>query len=171
MAILQVSDFASGRYKIPVKTNQDANLTATINTVESAYLPRLFGVELYGLFIADLSVGTPQIPSDPRFTKIFDPFIDQTDDCFTQSEGIKIMLQGFVYYLYVRDIVSRVTTDGTKVTTGENSDNVSAINHDVTSRYNDAIRSYQAIQNYMCVVDEDTYPEYEGVYEPFNHIY
>ena len=99
MAILQVSDFASGRYKIPVKTNQDAGLTEKIDFVENTYLPRLFGVELYDLFIADLSVGTPQVPSDPRFLQVFDPFKDQTDDCLTQSEGMKVMLQGFVYYL------------------------------------------------------------------------
>ena len=171
MAILQVTDFQSGRYKIPVKTVQDSGFTSIIDKVENTYLPRLFGVELYDLFIADLSVGTPQVPSDPRFLKVFNAFNDQTDDCLTQSEGMKVMLEGLVYYLYIRDRVTRVTVDGVKVTTGENSDNVTAIGHDITSRYNEAILNYQTIQNYMLNVDPDTYPEFEGVHERFNHIF
>jgi hypothetical protein len=170
MAILQVSDFASGRYKIPVKTNQDAGLTEKIDFVENTYLPRLFGVELYDLFIADLA-GVPGVPVSARFLQVFNPFNDQTNDCLTQSEGMKVMLEGLVYYLYIRDRVTRVTTDGVKVTTGENSDNVTAIGHDITSRYNEAIQNYQTIQNYMLNVDPDTYPEFEGVLERFNHIF
>ena len=170
MAILQISDFQSGRYKIPVKTLQDEGLQEKIDFVENTYLPRLFGVELYDLFIADLA-GTPSIPMSARFLQVFDPFNDQTDDCLTQSEGMKVMLEGFVYYLYVRDRVTRVTTEGVKLTTGENSDNITAIGHDITSRYNEAILNYQTIQNYMLDVDPDTYPEFEGVHERFNHIF
>lgn len=171
MAILQVSDFQSGRFRIPVKSVQDASLLEKIDTVESIYLPRLFGVDLFKLFIADLSVGTPQTPSSPRFVKVFDPFIDQNDEFLTQSEGIKVMLQGLVYYLYVRDRVTRVTTDGVKVTTGENSDNISAIGHDINSRFNEAILTFKVIQHFMFSVDEDTYTEFEGVEERFNHIF
>jgi len=169
MAILQISDFASGRYKIPVKTSNDAGLTAMIATVESTYLPALFGVELYDLFIADLGIGSPQTPSDPRFVQVFRAFNDQTDDFLTRSEGMIVMLQGLVYYLYVRDIVTRVTTDGIKATKGENSDNVTAVGKDINSQYNEAILNYKVIQNYMLNVDPDTYPEFAGIDEHFNH--
>ena len=170
MAILQVSDFESGRYKIPVKTNQDSGLTEKIDFIENTYLPRMFGVELYDLFIADLA-GTPSVPVSARFLQVFNAFNDQTDDILTQSEGIKVMLEGLVYYLYIRDRVTRVTVDGLKVTTGENSNNVTAIGHDITSRYNEAILNYQTIQNYMFNVDPDTYPEFDGVHERSNHIF
>lgn len=168
MAILQVTDFANGRYKIPVKTTQDTGLIAMIATVENEYLPKLFGVELYDLFIADLS-GTPSIPGSARFLQVFNAFNDQTDDFLTQSEGMKVMLEGLVYYLYVRDRVTRVTTDGVKVTVGENSENVTAVGEDINSQYNDAIHNYKVIQNYMLNVDPDTYPEFAGIDEQFNH--
>jgi len=127
-------------------------------------------VELYELFIADLA-GTPGVPTSARFLQIFNAFNDQTDDFITQSEGMKVMLQGLVYYLYTRDRVSRITTDGLKVTTGENSDNVSGIGHDLNSRYNEAIANYKVIQHYMCYVDPATYPEFEGVIKRFNHTF
>ena len=171
MAILQETDFDNGRFELPTNTFQETSLTDYIDRVEAYYLPRLFGVELYDLFIADLSVGTPQTPSDPRFTQVFNAFNDQTDDCLTQSEGMIVMLKGFVYYLYVRDRVTRVTTDGIKVTTGENADNVTGIGHDLNSRYNEAIETYKVIQNYMLNVDDATYPEFEGVNERFNHVF
>lgn len=170
MAILQETDFDSGRFELPTNTFQEDSLDDFIVRVEDEYLPQLFGVELYDLFIADLSVGTPQTPSDPRFVKVFDPFNDQTDDIFTQSKGIIVMLKGLVYYLYTRDRISRITTDGIKVTTGENADNVSGMGHNITSRYNESIRTYKAIQNFMFVVDEDTYPEFEGINKRFNGI-
>ena len=171
MAILQESDFDSGRFELPTNTFQEDSFDDFIERVESEYLPQLFGVELYDLFIADLSAGTPQVPSDPRFLKVFNAFNDQTDDCLTQSKGMIVMLKGLVYYLCLRDRVSRITTDGIKVTKGENSDNVSGIGHSLTSRYNESIETYQVIQNYMLNVDEVTYPEFEGVHKRFNHIF
>jgi hypothetical protein len=170
MAILQITDFASGVYKIPVKTTLDASLLAMIDKVESEYLVKLMGVELYDLFVADLA-GTPSVPVSARFLQIFNAFNDQTDDCLTQSDGMIEMLKGLVYYLYVRDNVTRLTTTGVKVTTGENSDNVTAIGHDITTRYNNAIENYKVIQNYMLIVDPDTYPEFAGVAQQYNHIY
>lgn len=170
MAILQESDFDSGRYEIPTNTFQEESLEDYIDMVESTYLPQLFGVELYDLFITDLT-GTPSVPQSARFLQIFNAFNDQTDGCLTQSKGMKVMLQGFVYYLYPRDRVTRITTDGIKVTTGENSDNITGIGHSLTSRYNDGIEAFQAIQKYMCTIDPDTYPEFEGVYKRYNHIF
>jgi hypothetical protein len=170
MAIQQESDFNSGRFTIPTNTWQGDSLDDYITRVEAEYLPRLFGVELYDLFIADLT-GVPGVPVSARFLKVFNAFNDQTGDCFTQSEGLKVMLNGLVYYYYLRDRVSRVTTDGIKLTTGENSDNVSAIGHDLTSRYNESIKSYKVIQNFMFNVDAVSYPEFKGIFKKFNHPY
>ena len=169
MAILQETDFDNGRFEIPTNTYQDDTLNDYIDRVENYYLPRLFGVELYDLFIADLTPSTPQEPQSARFLQIFNPFNDQTDDDFTQSKGIKVMLQGLVYYTYVRDNVSVVTTGGTKQTSSENATNVAASSVMVDSKYNEAIETYKVIQNYMLNVDPDTYPEFEGINERFNH--
>jgi hypothetical protein len=79
------------------------------------------------------------------------------------------MLKAFVYYLYTRDTTSRITTVGIKQTESDNSINFSAIMHDITSRYNDGVATYKAIQYYICENDEFEYDEFEGVNEPFNH--
>jgi len=171
MAILQESDFESGRFELPTNTYQEQSLTDYIDRVEAYYLPRLFGVELYDLFIADLSVGTHQTTSDTRFVKVFENFNDQTDGILTQSKGMKVMLQGLVYYLYIRDRITVVTTDGIQNTASENATPVTGIGHDLNSRYNESIETYKVIQNYMLCVDTDTYPEFEGINERFNHVY
>ena len=172
MAILTINDFSNGRYKIPVNPTQEIDLTDKITYVEGYYLPRLLGVELYNLFIADLAAPVAGEPTDPRFVKIFNPFYYQeSGDCeiLVQSKGIKEMLKGMVYYLYTRDEVSRITTVGIKKTDSENSQNVSAIKHDITSRWNQSIETYKAIQYYICNADDFEYDEFQGVNEPFNH--
>ena len=171
MAILETSNFDNGRFELPTNSYQEDSLENCIDRVESEYLPRLFGVELYNLFIADLTPSTPQTPQSARFIKLFEPFIDQTDDCYTRSEGMIEMLKGLVYYLYVRDNVTQFTTVGTKKTTSENATNITAHGQDITSRYNEGIQIYKVIQNYMLNVDPNTYPEFKGINERFNHPY
>lgn len=172
MSILAISDFDNGRYSIPTNQKTQIDLQKTIDFVEAHYLPRLLGVDLYVLFLADLALPVVGAPTSPRFIKIFNAFNYQpTGDCdeITQSKGIKDLLEAFVYYLYTRDITSRITTVGIKQTDSDNSTNFSAIMHDITSRYNDGITTYKAIQFYICDSTEFDYPEYRGVYEPFNH--
>ncbi len=168
MSILNDEDFEKGRYRIPLDPEQENDLNDTIQTVEDEILPQLFGVELYNLFIADLVAGVPQ---SARFVTIFEPFNDQTNGCITQSQGMKVMLKGYTYYDYVRDTNGAVTTNGTKNTISENSTDMNGIQYDLTSRYNDGVRNYKAIQTYMASIDPDTYPEYDGTPQPFNHIF
>ena len=174
MAILTINDFENGRFKIPVNPKQEIDLMDKIQYVEDNYLPKLFGVELYDLFIADLALPTAGEPTDPRFIKLFNSFNYQNSGgCadLVRSEGIKQMLKGFVYYLYNRDIVSRITTVGIKKTESENSINMTAISHDITSRFNESVSTYKAIQFYICETDDFDYPEYNGVNQRFNHIF
>lgn len=169
--ILTIADFENGRYKIPVNQSQETDLNEKIKFVEDNYLVYLLGVELYDLFIADLALPVAGEPTDPRFIKIFNSFNYQADDCdlIVLSEGVKEMLKGFVYYLYTRGITSRITTVGIKQTDSENSSNKTAIVHDITSRYNDSIKTYQAIQYYICNNTEFDYPEFKGAHKKFNH--
>jgi len=174
MAILTIDDFENGRYSIPVNPTQETDLMDKIVFVENKYLPRLFGVELYDLFIADLVLPVEGEPTAPRFVKVFNAFnYQQEGHCekLVRSEGIKEMLKGFVYYLYTRDVVSRITTVGIKKTKSENSENITAIKHDITGRFNDSVRTFKAIQFYICDNDEFDYPEFKGVNECFNHIF
>ena len=170
--ILTIDDFENGRYKIPVNPTQEIDLMDKIEYVENTYLPKLFGVELYDLFIADLDLPVAGDPTAPRFVKVFNSFnYQQNGGCkkIVRSEGIKEMLKAFVYYLYTRDEVSRITTVGIKKTDSENSQNISAIKHDITSRINQGVMTYHAIQYYICNNDEFDYPEFDGINQKFNH--
>ena len=170
--ILTINDFDNGRYQIPTNPKQDADLMACIQYVEDCYLPKLFGVELYELFLADLSLPVEGEPTEPRFVKIFNAFNYQSDDScseFIRSEGIKEMLKGIVYYHYVRDEPTRVTTVGIKRTESDNSMNVTAIWHDITSRFNQSVVTYKAIQYYICHGTEFEYTEYKGIEQKYNH--
>ena len=169
MSILAPNNFTTGRWLIPQGVNDSANLQQYIDRVENYYLPRLFGKVLYDLFIADAGGGTPAIP---RFQFVYDPFTTQETSCdFNQSLGIVDMIKGFVYFEYVRDNITRLTTVGPKRTDSANSQNASGIQHDITSRYNESIRTYKAIQYYMDNTNSADYPEYEGIFLRFNHTF
>lgn len=166
MAILQISDFDNGSTAIPTNPNQEQDLTLMIDFVEGYYLPRMFGVELNDLFLADLVAG---VPVSPRFVAVFDPFTEQPNSNIISSEGIKAMLKELVYLHYGREQQTRLTTVGAKATNSENSENRSSIGHDFMQRYNQAIDNLKSIQHYMEVIDPDNYPEYKGVRVAYDH--
>ncbi len=164
MSILKTTDFDSGRYKLSINPNQETDLQIHIDYVENYYLKRMFGIELYDLFILDLLAPVVGEPTDPRFIKVFNAFDYQDDnDCIYSSEGIKEMLKGLTYFYYLRDLNNKVATTGTIETVSANSENVSALWANVTSRYNEAVETYRVIGCYMFDFDSVTYPEYKGV--------
>jgi len=163
MSILNITDFNSGRYKIPLNPEQNTDLQIQIDYVENYYLKRLFGIDLYNLFIADLALPVVGEPTDPRFVKVFDSFDYQyTNDCIYTSEGIKEMLKGLTYFYYLRDLNKIVTTVGTTIAKSANSENVSALWANVTSRYNESVDTFNVIQLYMNNFNSVDYPEFEG---------
>lgn len=171
MSILAPSDFNIGRFIIPKNPDQTNDVQAYIDRIEAYYLPRLFGKVLFDLFETDYAIsGTG--PTDPRFIAVFEAFTTQTTQSdFQQSLGMIDMLKGFVYFEYVRDNVTRLTTTGIKRTDSANSENVSAIHHDINSRYNESIATYLAVQYFMSQTNEVDYPEYEGIILKFNHTF
>lgn len=168
--ILDISDFDFGRYKIALDPEQETDLELYIDRVESDYLPKLFGKELFDLFLADLNAVPVGVPTASRFVVVYNEFVEQDDCVMIQSEGMIEMLKGFVYYLYLRDIVSRPTTIGLEKFIGENTVAVTAIHHDITSRYNESVDTFKTIQYYMNQFNSTDYPEYKGVSIAFANI-
>lgn len=163
MSIIKLSDFDKGRYRIPRNQNQNDDLQIQIDYVENYYLKRLFGIELYELFIEDLALPTVDEPTAARFVKVYNPFDYQdSDEEIYSSEGIKEMLKGLIYFYYIRDLDKKPTSVGTKQTESDNSKNVSPISIAI-SRYNEAVDTFRAIQLYMDVFDNSQYPEYKGI--------
>ena len=162
MSFITSSEFAN-RYDIPLNPDQVGVITEYINRVENEYLPMLLGVELYELFLADYNATVTGSFVDARFQFIHDSFTHQDNGCFVMSHGIKDMLLGFTYFLYIRDRVTRIETVGIARIDGDTSHSVTALQHDIHSRYNDAVITFGAIQDYICFVAPEDYPEYCGI--------
>jgi hypothetical protein len=168
--ILDNDDFENGPFTIPLNGEEEIDLPIIIEEVEREYLSCLFGKDLYILFKADVDANAG-VPVIPRFVKVFNEFLEQPNSILYDSKGIKEMLKAFVYYEYIKSLPTRATTIGIKRTQGENSENVSAIAHDITIKYNRAITTYCTIQWWMGDEDSENYEEYEGIPKKFNHPY
>jgi len=177
MPLLTTDDFRTGFHALPLdKYNQ---LQSYIDKFEPLILCQLFGSELYDLYVADLVDGVPQ---SPRFLEVFNPFCKtvQIKYCcwkgiweydyesrwceeLLQSEGIKEMLKGFIYFNYLPQLGNQQTPVGLTRKKVAASDMLSdkQVGRDAEQKLNQAIISYQAIQKFMCY-NHDVYPEFDG---------
>lgn len=155
--ILSINDFV-GKYQLSTGMYDQAKLQDYINRYEPRYLKELLGVNLYNDFIADLSNNYPQ---SPNFQVIFNPLSEDMGYNFyyfngiyegvnqIDSEGIKEMLKGFVYFEYAKDLVNTMTPFGNVKQVSENSEVANTLFSMMYTRYNEAIRSYISIRNYI----------------------
>jgi hypothetical protein len=82
------------------------------------------------------------------------------------------MIMGIVYFISMRDRISRITTVGIKITEGVNSENINGVKHDLNSRYNKAIETYKAIQYFIVKINQCVdYPTFAGEDLPYNHMF
>lgn len=152
MSIVQTSDF-TGEYAIAEDCFTD--LSPYITKYEEFYLVRMLGAELYKLFIADLTVTTPQVPQTQRFIDIFDPFQIDDDSWVKVSEGIKTMLVQFIYFHFLRDQPNKNTTGGTIRTVSSLGENLGYDGFNLIQAYNEGVKNYHAIQWFICDNEED----------------
>ncbi len=138
--------------------NNDDKIDEYIAEYEEQYLVELLGKELFDLFKADLTAG---IPNTQIYKDIFNPFsITINQAIVITSKGMKKMLVGLIYFQYVKDNKTKQTINGavnqqTEVSTP--SDNTF-----LYQRYNDAVRTYQAIQTYI-IKNKASYLTFAGV--------
>ena len=159
--IINETDFEEeGFYRIPSDQYSESGLTEAIALHEEAYLSCLLGVELYQLFKDDLS---GQVPQDPIYEDIFNPFITEIDDQVIQSEGMKNMVKGFIYWEVMKDRSYVTKESGNHTMDNENAQNLSSYNNAMVSekRFNRGRRSAMAIQQFICEYPE-VYPTYNG---------
>ncbi len=127
---------------------------------EARYLRDLLGVELYDLFNADL---TNQVPADARFVKIYDELYQDETGYQIQSEGMKNMILGFLWFEYVRSTKYKHTDTAVVVNAQEISRTAGWTEGFIYKIYNESLKTYWAIQCYVNVVDSATYPEFKGL--------
>lgn len=150
------TDCFTGENDISQKCFDD--LIEYITTYEKHYLTRLFGADLYDLFIADLTIIDPQIPQTARFIDVFDPFNTDDGSCLRVSEGIKLMLTQFIYFHFSRDQAFNNTQIGFVRKISENSEALNYNSSKLVEVYNRAVTNYHSIQWFIC--DNSTvYPE------------
>ena len=144
---LTPTDFI-GKYELHKGMYDTAKLQIYINKYEIRYLKAMLGVDLYNQFIGDLSPNPP-LPQSPNFQKIFYAFAEDINYNVLDSDGMLEMLKGFIYFEYSKDNFMQQTTYGGVQQTAENSKVLTSLQTMIYARYNEAIRTYNAIQGYI----------------------
>jgi len=155
--IVVATDFENGKFKAAFNEDTVLDLTACIERYEDRLMSELLGVELFALYTLGV------IAVDPIYTKIQLQFIEQdTWSNLLVSNGVKDMLQGFIWCEYQREIYSQTTTFGSVKNKGENSDNVSFPASMYQIKYLESLTTYDAIQQYI-LENEAIYPTFKGL--------
>jgi hypothetical protein len=155
--ITSISDY-KGKYKLSTGMYDQNKIQDYIDRYEPRYLRALMGVDLYNQFESDLDGGIPQ---SPNLLKIYNALYEDVGSFYyhwkrvyemydqIESEGIKEMLKGFIYFEYAKDLVNEMTPYGNVKPVAENSEVANTLFSMIYTRYNEAIRSYQSVQDYI----------------------
>lgn len=158
--IVKTTDFV-GKYSISQNSFNTTDLQAFIDKYEKVYLRDLLGLVLGDLLYADIAGSTYLPPVTARFTVLFNAIAQELNGFDVISDGIKEMLLGFIYWEYVKATSVHNTITGNVIAENEVSSKVDFASTEVYNNYNEAIKSYRAIQIYINE-NSSTYPEYNG---------
>jgi len=160
--IVQLSDF-TGDNAIATDVFTQNELQLAIDANEKTLIYELLGIELAAAFITNLS---NYAPVDPIYLEFFNPFIKEINTVFTESKGMKQMLDTIIFFEYVRKQSQTNTIQGNTQVDG-NLNMPSAMNWTtLTIKYNDAIKTFRAIQDYI-KSNKTTYPTFKGIYKEY----
>lgn len=165
---IQPTDF-KGKWEIHQGMYSYEKINGYINRYTPIYMTQLLGAELYKRYIADASVS-------PCFKKINDPFVEELPMYFNDafgynnglliSDGLKDMMTGFIYFEFMKDEFNQSTIYGEVRQNSEVSNKTNSLTTLIYNRYNEAVRTYNAIQQYI-ITHLD---EYGGEIVAFNPI-
>ena len=161
--LLTTDDFIN-KWELSTGMYDTNKITSYIRMYEEKYLVHLLGADLYKEFIGDIANNVPQ---SPNFIKIFNAFNQDLNTLtpfygtgvtfghglnrILESDGILDMLKGFIYWEYARDLLNQQTPYGGVKQMSENSIVVDTPHSLFWERYNEAIKTYQAIQEYIYI--------------------
>jgi hypothetical protein len=144
---LTPTDF-TGKYELHTGMYDTAKLQSYIDKYEVRYLRELLGVTLYNEFVSDLTI--QYVPKSPNFLQLYNPFAEDVNMYqMLESDGMLEMLKGFIYFEYSKDLMMQQTTYGGVQQTAENSKVLNTLQSLIYNRYNEAVRTYRAIQDYI----------------------
>jgi hypothetical protein len=173
--LVKTTDF-TGLYAIAQTNYTTPIVQAYIDEFEKTYIRKLLGLELGDLFIATV---VNNAPVGARYLALFNPLALQltglsigvqlngenySSSRIFESRGMKEILKGIIYCLYVQGTqshhsqsgVAKAMADVSVIMTGENAARMGEIRH------NGIIADWEAVQYYIHV-NAATYPEYEGL--------
>jgi hypothetical protein len=173
--LVKTTDFA-GLYAIAQTSYTTPIVQAYIDEFEETYIRKLLGLELGDLFIATV---VNNAPVGARYLAVFNPLALQltglsigvqlngenySSSRIFESRGMKEILKGIIYCLYVQGTqshhsqsgVAKAMADVSVIMTGENAARMGEIRH------NGIIADWEAVQYYISQ-NGATYPEYEGL--------
>jgi hypothetical protein len=173
--LVKTTDF-TGLYYIAQTTYTTPILQAYIDEFEKTYIRKLLGLTLGDLFIATV---VNNVPVGARYLNVFNPLAIQvsglnngvslvgefyTEGRIFESRGMKEILKGIIYCLYVQGTQAHHSQSGVAkslgdvgiVMTGESAARMGEIRH------NGIISDWEAVQYYIHV-NAATYPEYDGL--------
>lgn len=156
MASITIPADFNGQYSINRNKHNEASIQACIDSVEELVLLELFGVDFKAIVLQGV------VDEVVIYENLYNPFNFQ-DSCdrIWQSKGIKEMLLGFVYWEWFATHSVAVVLDGQRENESENSKSASSLKANNEKRYNDAVKTYRAIQAYINE-NLDIYPEFKG---------
>lgn len=150
------TDFVS-KFSITKNDFDSGKLDYYIDRYEIITLKELFGVELFDLWAAGI------IATDPIYETLRDAFTVQLDcGIILESRGIQDILLGVIYFHYKTDAYTQNTITGSVKSNNENAENVGLFTANIQSRYNEAVCTYNAIQDYI-YDNLDVYPTFQGI--------
>lgn len=148
MNFLTPSDFI-GKYELHKGLYDTSKIEDYIIKFEPRYLMQLLGVELYNEFIGDIDWQLKE-PKSPNFQIIFNPLYEDINLYqLIESDGMLEMLKGFVYFEYSKDQMMQQTTFGGVQQKSENSKVLNSLQTLIYNRYNESIKTYRAIQDWI----------------------
>jgi hypothetical protein len=138
-----------GKYELHTGMYDQSKLQDYIDRYEKRYLIELLGADLYSDFSGDIDPVSKE-PLSPNFIQIFQPFQVNVDfNRLLISEGIIDMLKGFIYFEYAKDLMNQMTPFGNVQQKSENSKLTTTLNSMMYARYNEAVKTYKAIQEFI----------------------
>jgi hypothetical protein len=154
--IVTTNDF-TGQWEIAKAFTGATKLSDRINDIEPKIMVELFGAEMYDEYTTAIGLAEPL----EKWTKLRDAFhFDGYTKAYV-SQGIKTMLKCFVYASYNEKGNSVPTTNGNINLKSEGGSKVVDNYETLYGVYNQGIKTFQAIQEYIKENSED-YPNYKG---------
>ena len=169
---ISTSDFTNGLYHIPQSKGLcNTALEDYIMRYELEMLQDLLGCELTNLFLADYNA-VAGIFNTPAYQTLYDRISEdlpksydgENDNTLLRNNGMKDMLVGFIFFYYMRDFVNNRTLIGNTNPDSSISETISSVTFGLTNFYNNSIKSYKVIQEYINLHDDVVeYATYNGI--------